>query len=116
MNTIKDDAYQIIHQQDDHVVSLSGEICLGSREYQPIEKLLYQAASQQPETLVLDLRNLRILNSAGINTLIRFLVQVKDQELCSILVMGNQAVDWQRKVMRNLQRLMAGSEFSLDWN
>jgi len=115
MNVIKDDDFQIIHNQDDHVVSFAGEICLGSKEYQSIEDLLKQAASLKPETLVLDLRDLRLLNSAGNNTLIRFLIQVKDQELCSILVMGNQGFDWQRKVMRNFQRLMMGSDFSLDW-
>jgi hypothetical protein len=116
MNEIKTEDYQIIHDQESQIITFSGVLCLGSGAYQPIDDLLSQAAAQKMDRIILDLRDLSLLNSAGINTLTRFLIRVRDQKSGSVMVRGNQAFDWQRKSLRNFQRLMGDMPFDLDWS
>jgi hypothetical protein len=116
MNEISTADYQIFHDQESQSITLSGVLRLGSGNYQPIDDLLSRAATQEMDRLVLDLRNLSLLNSAGINTLVRFLIRVRDKKLCSVMVRGNQAFAWQRKTLRNFQRLMGDIPFDLEWS
>lgn len=115
MNEIKTETYQIHHDSDKHVITFSGVLRLQTAAYQPISDLLNQAAALEPGCLTLDLYNLKMLNSAGINTLTKFLIQLRNQKAGQIQVRGNQGVSWQRKSLRNLQRLMSGIDFDLVW-
>ena len=116
MNEIKTEDYQIHHDAENHIVTFSGTLRLRTVAYQPITDLLNQAAALKPDSLTLDLRELALLNSAGINTLTKFLIQLRNQKTSAVLVKGNQQISWQRKSLRNLQRLMAGVKFDLDWS
>ena len=77
MDIIHDD-YQVHYDAATATVICQGSFRLrGTEEYAPILQVLTAAADAQPATLTLDLRPLRFLNSAGINTLAKFVLHAR---------------------------------------
>lgn len=90
------------------VVVLKGTFRLnGSMEYAPIAEILSQALDVDREReLVLDLRTLDFLNSSGIATLSKFVIEARNKEARKLTIRGTMKVPWQSKSLVNLQRLM----------
>ncbi len=86
----------------------------GSEEYAPILQLLTEAADAKPATLVLDLRALRFLNSSGINTLSKFVLQVRKHNASQVVVKGSSQFPWQQKSLKNFQRLLPGLQLEIE--
>ena len=107
---IKTDKYSITYDSTIATVTCNGSLLLnGAKEYEPILQLLNKAAEQQqPNTLTVDLRKLKFLNSSGINTMTKFVINVCDiKELdLELVFVGYRNVAWQNKLLQNLQRLM----------
>lgn len=76
-------------------------------------QLLDQLIDKQPQIITLDLRKLESLNSSGINILSRFVIKVRQQKTIQIVVQGSQAIPWQGRSLKNLQRLMPSLQ--LEW-
>jgi len=100
--------YSVEYNMGSHTVSFIGTIRLQTTdEYAPIMTLL-QAVHDglDPQTpLILDLRQLRFLNSSGINTISRFVIKARKADKLALQVLGNQEIYWQQKSLINLQRL-----------
>lgn len=100
--------YTVEYNQGSQTVSCIGTIRLQTNdEYAPMMNLL-QAVHDElaPEaTLILDFRQLRFLNSSGINTISRFVITARKADKVAIKVLGNQEIYWQQKSLINLQRL-----------
>ena len=86
----------------------------GGEEYEPILKLMMQAADARPETLTLDLRTLEFLNSSGINTLSKFILEVRKHNASQVVIKGSSQFPWQSKSLTNLQRLMPGLQMEIE--
>ena len=86
----------------------------GSEEYAPILQLLTEAADAKPATLVLDLRALRFLNSSGINTLSKFVLQARKHHVSQVVVKGSSQFPWQQKSLKNFQRLLPGLQLEIE--
>lgn len=86
----------------------------GNEEYAPIFQLLTQAADAKPETLALDLRALQFLNSSGINTLSKFILDVRKYHASQVMIKGNSQFAWQTKSLTNLQRLLPGLQMEIE--
>jgi len=113
---IKADKYSIVYDPDNAMVRCSGALLLnGSKEYEPILQLLNSAARQQQDLLV-DLCDLKFLNSSGINMVTRFIINVLDVEALEVnlKIKGRKQVAWQEKLLKNLQRLAPGLDTQLD--
>lgn len=82
----------------------------GMHEYAPIVQLLDQTIDQAPSVVTLDLQRLQFLNSSGINVLSKFVIKVRQKEQIQMVVIGSQTTPWQKKSLRNLQRLMPSLE------
>ncbi|EDN66730.1 conserved hypothetical protein [Beggiatoa sp. PS] len=81
----------------------------GAKEYEPILQLLNMAAEQQQQkTLTINMRELKFLNSSGINMMTKFVINVGDIKSLDIelVVIGNKKIAWQEKLSKNLRRLM----------
>lgn len=86
----------------------------GGHEYESIMDFLYTIAAHKPGTLILNLRELGFLNSAGINVLYKFVIHVRDFQASQFVVQGAQQMVWQSKLLSNFQRLMPA--IIVEWN
>jgi hypothetical protein len=100
--------YSVQHDPEAQAVSFSGSIRLQTMDdYAPIRKLLDNAidTAGSGATVVLDFRNLRFLNSSGINAISRFVIDARKQDNVMLRVLGKQEIYWQQKSLTNFQRL-----------
>lgn len=103
---LQDELYTVTYASNSGVVCLKGTLRLnGSEEYAPIVALLGRALDEQ-EKITLDLRELEFLNSSGIATLSRFVIDCRNRKTIALTVLGTSQVAWQGKSLVNLQRLM----------
>ena len=112
---ISHDDYQVRFDEAEGVVTCQGSFRLRSgEEYQPILDLLIHAADAMPEVLTLDVRELQFLNSSGINTLSKFVLQVRKHKASQVVIKGNASFPWQAKSLKNFQRLLPGLQLEID--
>ncbi len=102
---IQTDDYQVRYDADSATITCSGSFRLKGGEYAPISELLGNVADAKPPRITLDVRELRFLNSSGINTLSKFVIRIRKLAASEVLVRGNNAYPWQGKSLKNLQRL-----------
>lgn len=110
---INGEDYDVVYDQTASTVTFTGELALmGMGEYPPIATLLEQALehsiSQEPKQITLDLRELRFLNSSGINVISKFVIKVRRAGNVAITIRGADSIPWQSKSLINLKRLMPG--------
>lgn len=107
---IKADKYSVTYDSDIATVTCKGSLLLnGAKEYEPILQLFNMAAEQQqPNSLAIDLRELKFLNSSGINMMTKFVINVCDIKALDLelVVIGQKKIAWQDKLLKNLRRLM----------
>jgi hypothetical protein len=116
MEEIKTEEYSVVYDPNTATICCKGSLLLnGSDEYAPILQLLNKVAEQQVDTLTLDLRALEFLNSSGINTMTRFVINVRNNKNSpSLVTIGDESVPWQVRLLRNLQRLMPSLTLNLE--
>jgi anti-anti-sigma factor len=102
---ITGDDFEVLYDPDRAQIIFTGKFRLQGNEYAEIAELLNKAADSDPELITLDLRDLRFLNSSGINTLSKFVIRIRKRDVSQVLVKGSAEVPWQKKSLRNLQRL-----------
>lgn len=110
---IKGKEYEIVYEQSISTVTFKGELALmGMGEYPPIAALLEQSledtTSRESNQLTLDLRDLKFLNSSGINVISKFVIKVRRLGNVAITIKGSNSIPWQSKSLVNLKRLMPG--------
>ena len=103
---ISHDDYQVQYDEAASTVRCSGSFRLHGDEYKPVLDLLTHAADAKPPRLTLDVRELQFLNSSGINTLSKFVLQVRKHNASQVVVQGSTRYPWQEKSLKNLQRLL----------
>lgn len=115
---IKADKYNITYNVDEGIVVCNGSLLLnGMQEYEPIFQLLKTAASErQTKGLTVDIRDLKFLNSSGINMMTRFIIYINDVEALdlNLIILGYKRIAWQEKLSKNLKRLMPTLQTKLE--
>jgi len=111
---IEGEDYAVSLDDETKTVTCEGSLRLsGMTEYAPIVALLNELADTVPPTVTLDVRKLKFLNSSGINALSKFVIKVRKNEKTAMFVKGSKSIAWQKKSLKNLQRLMPNLE--LQW-
>lgn len=106
---VKGDDYQVQYEAASSTVYFKGEITLGGpSDYAPIVKLLNQVAASDPSVITLNLKELAFLNSSGISMLSKFVLGMRKKKGTQLVVLGSNKVPWQRKSLKNLERLLPG--------
>lgn len=110
---IKGKEYEVVYDQAGSTVTFKGELALmGMGEYPPIANLLEQAleasVNQEPSQLIIDLQELKFLNSSGINVISKFVIKVRRAGSVAMTIKGSDSIPWQAKSLVNLKRLMPG--------
>lgn len=112
---IKAENYNVKYDEISHNIVFDGSLRLnGSTEYASISELLDRVAQQEPEKIVLDLKELSFLNSSGISVLSRFVINVRRRKNIQMVVIGAKKNPWQGKSLKNLQRLMPSLRLELE--
>ena len=112
---ITHDTYQVHYDPDTATVTCQGSFRLrGGEEYAPILQVLLEAADAKPATLTLDVRTLQFLNSSGINTLSKFVLQVRKLNASQVVIQGSSQHPWQQKSLKNFQRLLPGLQLEIE--
>src|SRR5262245_54313215 len=113
MKEIHHDRYQVTYDPATAIIACIGNFRLPDEEFIPILEMLTEAADAKPDTLTLDVRQLRFLNSSGINILARFVIHIRQQKSCQLVIKGDRQYPWQHKSLKNLERLLPGLQ--LEW-
>jgi hypothetical protein len=103
---IKGEDFLVTFNEPKASVEFFGTIRLrDSLDYKAINDLLETACQRVTGDLIMDFRNLQFLNSAGINTVSKFVISARGGARCLLKVLGNKQIAWQAKSLRNLQKL-----------
>jgi len=103
---LKGEDYLVTYNEARNSIEFFGTIRLrDSSDYASIDNLLNSAHRKSSGPLVLDFRNLQFLNSAGINTISKFVISARRTGSIMLKVLGNSAITWQQKSLKNLQKL-----------
>ncbi|MBW4635299.1 MAG: hypothetical protein KME30_26415 [Iphinoe sp. HA4291-MV1] len=106
---VQGDDYQVQYDPASATVYFKGEIALGGpKDYAPIVNLLNQVAALEPPTIQLNLKELAFLNSSGISMLSKFVLGMRKNKGTQLIVLGSKQTPWQKKSLKNLERLLPG--------
>lgn len=112
---VKTENYSVWYELDKTIINFQGSLRLsGMEEYKPIVELLGEVIEQAPLLITLNLKELDFLNSSGISMLSRFVINIRKMQATQILIKGSQAIPWQGKSLKNLQRLMPNLKLELE--
>ncbi len=112
---IKTEDYSITYDADATTIFCKGSLLLASEEYEPILQLLNTAAEQQSDTpLTLDVKELEFLNSSGINTFTKFVINVRRKQKPPLVAVGYADLPWQDRLLKNMRRLLPSLKIRLE--
>lgn len=111
---IRGEEYSVQYDAALATVFFQGSLSLtGVEDFAPISQLLEAAIGNQAPVLTLNLRQLEFLNSSGISILSRFVIKARNQSETALTIQGSEAIIWQKRSLKNLQRLMPSMQ--LEW-
>ncbi|CAG0962543.1 hypothetical protein BURK2_00818 [Burkholderiales bacterium] len=107
METIlQDELYCVAYDAVSGTIELKGTLRLnGTEEYAPVVAVLHRALDAH-RAVTLNLAGLDFLNSSGIATLSRFVIEARNRGGIALTIRGSRQIAWQGKSLINLQRLM----------
>lgn len=112
---VEDKEYCVAFEESEFRVRFEGQLRLRSpRHYGPILELLRAAHQADLPLLILDFRNLDMLNSSGIGTIGAFLVEVRKAKKMSIKVLGSASKRWQARTLSTLKKIWPQVELIID--
>ncbi len=105
--TIYGEDYVVTYNREEGVISFKGVLRLaGTAGYRSIANFLDEILASGVTSLLLDLRELKLLNSSGITMLSKFVINARQYPGLSLVVKGSQSIFWQERSLGNLQRLL----------
>ncbi len=105
---LRGEDYVITYVMSRNAVEFFGTLRLrDSADYRPLTEMLETAHRDAKDSMIMDFRNLQFLNSAGINTISRFVITARTANTKQLRVLGNPQISWQQKSLGNLQKLWA---------
>ena len=111
--------FTVYFEASEQTVVLMGSLRLNAApEYEPISQLMTQALEklvrENKPTLNLDVRDLKFLNSSGINLLYQFVLKVRKQSGIGLKVLGSSSNAWQSKSLSNMTKFMPTLVLEID--
>lgn len=107
MIQVSGNTYRVWREQDTARVNFEGSLRLsGTMAYMPIAQLLQEVGELGSSTVTLDMSKLQYLNSAGINMLYKFALNLHKKGNSKLVVYGSNAFPWQKKMLSHLDRFI----------
>ena len=113
MEKIENQEYSISYDAKTATISCKGIIRLSDKEYPPLTKWLFRFVELEPTQMILNLRELKALNSSGITMLGKLVFAIEKKKTIQMILQANQQVIWQKKLGVNFQRLMPNLQ--IEW-
>jgi hypothetical protein len=114
VKNINGESFEVRLEEDRFTVFFKGALRLsGTEDYAPILEMLRGTLTNPTAPIVLDLRELDFLNSSGITMFSRFVIEARDRRDVNLQFLASEAIPWQARSLKNLQRLMPSLEISL---
>ena len=111
MTEIIHEDYAVYFDPATTTVTCTGRFRLrGRAEYTPIAQLLDSIMAAKPAVMTLDLRELRFLNSSGINMFSKFVLRARKHKQTQLVICCSKKIPWQRKSLPNLKRFLPSLE------
>ncbi len=112
---LKGEDYHVHYNNEKNAIEFEGTLRLrDSADYQNLSDMLQTVYNNASAMLVLDFRNLQFLNSSGINTISKFIINARKSEKVQVKIIGNNEISWQQKSLRNLQKLWSSVQIQID--
>lgn len=92
---IKDENYSVFLDEEKAEVKMEGELRLQQKEYITIRNLFNHALELGMENLVVDISELKYMNSSGITAFFTFILKVKESGAFTVKIIGNARYKWQ---------------------
>lgn len=113
-NRIVTDNYSVHVDKLNQTVVMKGTLRLeNTAAYRPIIDMMEKLAETTPETLTINLRTLEFINSSGINSLSKFLMQTTKREGVAVIILATEQIPWQNRMLRSIQRVVP--DFKLEF-
>lgn len=111
---ISGENYKVWYDTNSASINFHGSLRLnGMEEYSSILKMMTDAIDSNPPRLTLNLMHLDFLNSSGITMLSKFVIGMRTNQGVHMMILGSNAIPWQSKLLKNLQRLMPNLNLKL---
>lgn len=103
---MESDLFKIQYDNADHTVYFKGTLRMNNLDdFSKIKKFLLEIFDLESPCLIMNFVDLEYMNSAGMNTMCQFILEVKDNTDKIIKVIGNDTILWQKKSFNNLKIL-----------
>jgi hypothetical protein len=109
----KDSDYRVWFDAAAATVFFEGSLRLATADYKPLSDMLDAVTARKPPSLTLNLRDLHFMNSSGINTLYKFVVNLRKAASTRLIVRGDSSIGWQVKSLPNIKRFLPTADVSL---
>ena len=103
---IKDKEYTVKFDAGTGRVTVTGILRLMTKDYKPIQDLLDHIARTPPPKLDVDLCQLKMVNSSGLNTLSRFVLALRGKAGVQVTFHGAKDQVWQAKTLQNMKSFL----------
>lgn len=114
LQDVQGEEYSLHYDAETSTVFFEGSLSLaGLEDFAPVVNLLNTVLDSAPPRLILNLRQLEFLNSSGISILSRFVIKARGQAETTLMLHGSESIIWQKRSLRNLQRLMPA--LGIEW-
>ncbi|MGB3642371.1 MAG: DUF6272 family protein [Rivularia sp. (in: cyanobacteria)] len=111
---VKGECFDIVYHSNSKTVNFTGRVRLrGLQEYTVVFDLFDKVLERNKNSITLDLQNLELINSSGIDMLSKFIITSRKKKTVQINVIGSSAMTWQARLLKNLQRLMPKLQYEL---
>ncbi|EMY77348.1 hypothetical protein LEP1GSC060_2894 [Leptospira weilii serovar Ranarum str. ICFT] len=116
MEILKEEDYSVETEKNRGRIKISGTLrLLNVEEYDPIISAIETMLDHSGRgKVVIDIKNLDFLNSAGIASLSRFVAVYDKKNIRNIEIKGNKNRYWQIKFLENIKKLRSEIKTSLE--
>ena len=111
---VKGEHFAIIYNNNSKAVNFTGRVRMrGLQEYTVVFELFDKVLERNKNSITIDLQNLDLLNSSGIDMLSKFIITARKKKTVGIKIIGSSSKTWQARLLKNMQRLMPKLEYEL---
>ncbi len=111
---INGENFKIFYDRNSKVLNFTGRVRLrGLQEYTVVFDLFDKVIEINANSITLNIQHLELINSSGIDMLSKFIITTRKKKTVQINIIGSNALTWQARLLKNLQRLMPSLKYEL---
>ncbi|MEO1430544.1 MAG: DUF6272 family protein [Cyanobacteria bacterium J06633_8] len=111
---VKGENFHIVYNNNSKAVNFTGRVRMrGLQEYTVVFDLFDKVIEINKDVITLDLQNLELINSSGIDMLSKFIITTRKKKTVQINIIGSSSRNWQTRLLKNFQRLMPSLQYEL---